>query len=93
MGRELVPRGALPAATAPSTVGIAKSDAGKESWDNDVSVETTARARRRRRLESTRNPLVALAIALPVAALLAFAFGGWSQFAVQATSVAHQMGH
>lgn len=40
----------------------------------------------------TRNPLVALAIALPVAALLAFAFGGWSQFAVQAGSVVHLLG-
>jgi hypothetical protein len=60
--------------------------------DNNVSVQMTGRARRRRRLEGTRNPLVALAIALPVAALLAFAFGGWSQFAVQATSVVHLVG-
>ncbi|MEZ0089781.1 hypothetical protein [Streptacidiphilus sp. EB129] len=43
------------------------------------------------RHQGSRNPLVALAIALPVAALLAFAFGGWSQFEVQATSVVHLM--
>ena len=47
---------------------------------------------RRRPTTGPRNPLVALAIALPVAALLAFAFGGWSQFAVQATSVVHLVG-
>ena len=58
-----------------------------------MSVQLEERARRPRKLDGSRNPLVALAIALPVAALLAFAFGGWSQFAVQATSVAHQMGH
>jgi hypothetical protein len=57
-----------------------------------VSVQTEGPARRRRRLEGSRNPLVALAIALPVAALLAFAFGGWSQFALQATSVVHLVG-
>ncbi|MEY9963855.1 hypothetical protein ABIA33_001889 [Streptacidiphilus sp. MAP12-16] len=60
-----------------------------------MSAYTGGPARRRRqsdRTEGTRNPLVALAIALPVAALLAFAFGGWSQFAVQATSVVHLIG-
>jgi hypothetical protein len=39
-----------------------------------------------------RNPLVALAMALPVAVLLAVAFGGWAQFAAQASSVAHLIG-
>ena len=57
-----------------------------------MSVHTGGPARRRRESDGTRNPLVALAIALPVAALLAFAFGGWTQFAVQATSVVHLMG-
>jgi hypothetical protein len=57
-----------------------------------VSVQIEGRARSRRRLQGSRNPLVAIAIALPVAALLAFAFGGWSQFAVQATSVVHLVG-
>ncbi|MFC1407765.1 hypothetical protein ACEZCY_00560 [Streptacidiphilus sp. N1-12] len=60
-----------------------------------MSVYTGGPVRRRRpsvRPGETRNPLVALAIALPVAALLAFAFGGWSQFAVQASSVVHLMG-
>jgi len=57
-----------------------------------VSVQMEGRTRRRNKLEGSRNPLVALAIALPVAALLAFAFGGWSQFEVQATSVVHLIG-
>ena len=57
-----------------------------------VSVQLEGRVRRRRRLDGHRNPLVALAIALPVAALLAFAFGGWSQFQAQATSVVQLMG-
>jgi hypothetical protein len=57
-----------------------------------VSVQLEGRVRRRRSLDGPRNPLVALAIALPVAALLAFAFGGWSQFEVQAASVAHLIG-
>ncbi len=60
-----------------------------------MSVYTGGPVRRRRpsdRSGETRNPLVALAIALPVAALLAFAFGGWSQFTVQAVSVVHLIG-
>lgn len=57
-----------------------------------MSVQIEGRPRRRRKLQGSRNPLVAIAIALPVAALLAFAFGGWSQFAVQATSVVHLVG-
>ncbi|WP_042404591.1 hypothetical protein [Streptacidiphilus carbonis] len=63
-----------------------------------MSVYTGGSVRRRRqsdrvRTSETRNPLIALAIALPVAALLAFAFGGWSQFTVQATSVLHLIQH
>ncbi|QMU74402.1 hypothetical protein GXW83_12110 [Streptacidiphilus sp. PB12-B1b] len=57
-----------------------------------MSVQLEGRVRRRRRIDGPRNPLVALAIALPVAALLAFAFGGWSQFETQATSVVQLMG-
>jgi hypothetical protein len=34
---------------------------------------------------------VALAIALPVAALLAYAFGGWHQFALQANTMVQLM--
>ncbi|QMU66814.1 hypothetical protein [Streptacidiphilus sp. P02-A3a] len=55
-------------------------------------MQMEGRPRSRRKLQGSRNPLVAIAIALPVAALLAFAFGGWSQFAVQATSVVHLVG-
>ncbi|MFF4648777.1 hypothetical protein [Streptomyces sp. NPDC001380] len=40
----------------------------------------------------TRHPLVAVAIAAPVAALLAVAFGGWHQLVVQAQSVAAMIG-
>ena len=63
-----------------------------------MSVYTGGSVRRRRqsdrvRARETRNPFIALAIALPVAALLAFAFGGWSQFTVQATSVLHLIQH
>ena len=58
-----------------------------------MSVQFGGQLRNRRKpTTATRSPLVALAIALPVAALLAFAFGGWSQFAVQATSVVHLVG-
>ncbi|SEM32769.1 hypothetical protein [Streptacidiphilus jiangxiensis] len=57
--------------------------------------ETGSRPPRRRRPtgEGTRNPLVALAIALPVAALLAYAFGGWHQFALQANTMVQLIGH
>jgi hypothetical protein len=39
-----------------------------------------------------RNPLVALAMALPVAVLLAVMFGGWAQFAAQASSFTQMIG-
>jgi hypothetical protein len=44
------------------------------------------------RPSGTRHPLVAAAIALPVAALLTFVFGGWEQVVTQASSVAGVMG-
>jgi hypothetical protein len=44
------------------------------------------------RPSGTRHPLVAAAIALPVAALLAVVFGGWEQVVIQASSVAGVMG-
>jgi hypothetical protein len=56
-------------------------------------VHTGASVRRRRRADGTRNPLAALAIAVPVAALLAYAFGDWSQFTIHATAVVHLMHH
>jgi len=45
-----------------------------------------------RRPDGTRSPLVAVAMALPVAVLLAVLFGGWSQFEAQASSVAAMFG-
>lgn len=41
----------------------------------------------------TRHPLVAAAMVLPLAVLLAVAFGGWDQVVTQASSVAGIMGH
>jgi hypothetical protein len=57
-----------------------------------MAMQTEGPARRRKSPEGTRNPLVALAIALPVAALLAYAFGAWHQFALQADTVVRLMG-
>jgi hypothetical protein len=45
-----------------------------------------------RRAGETRHPLVAAAIALPVAVLLSVVFGGWHQLMVQAHSVAAMIG-
>ncbi|MFC5910631.1 hypothetical protein [Streptacidiphilus monticola] len=59
-----------------------------------MAVRTEGPVRRSSRSrEGTRNPLVALAIALPVAALLAVAFGGWGQFASQADTMLRLIGH
>jgi hypothetical protein len=44
------------------------------------------------RSSGTRHPLVALAIALPLAVLLAVGFGGWQAVVTQASSVAGLMG-
>jgi hypothetical protein len=46
----------------------------------------------RARRGSTRHPLVAAAMAAPVALLLAVACGGWHAVVVQASSVAGAMG-
>ncbi|GAA0425348.1 hypothetical protein [Streptomyces luteireticuli] len=40
----------------------------------------------------TRHPLVALAMVLPVAAVLAVVFGGWDTAVAQASSVAGMLG-
>ncbi|MFD8619669.1 hypothetical protein [Streptomyces sp. DSS69] len=40
----------------------------------------------------TRHPLVATAMVLPLAALLAVAFGGWDAVVTQASSVAVMLG-
>ncbi|KUJ66628.1 hypothetical protein ACZ90_35040 [Streptomyces albus subsp. albus] len=40
----------------------------------------------------TRHPLVAVAMVVPVAALLAVAFGGWEAVVTQASSVAGVLG-
>lgn len=45
-----------------------------------------------RRTGENRHPLVAAAIALPVAVLLSVAFGGWHQLVVQTQSVAAMIG-
>ncbi|MEV4443693.1 hypothetical protein AB0K09_32845 [Streptomyces sp. NPDC049577] len=42
---------------------------------------------------STRHPLVAAAMVLPLAAFLAVAFGGWDAVVLQASSVAGMLGH
>ncbi|MQY11933.1 hypothetical protein SRB5_20530 [Streptomyces sp. RB5] len=39
-----------------------------------------------------RHPVVALAMVLPLAALLTVAFGGWEAVALNASSVAGMMG-
>ncbi|MFC5723266.1 hypothetical protein ACFP1Z_24155 [Streptomyces gamaensis] len=40
----------------------------------------------------TRHPLVAVAMVLPLAVLLAVAFGGWDAVVLQASSVAGMLG-
>ncbi|MDT0545281.1 MULTISPECIES: hypothetical protein [Streptomyces] len=40
----------------------------------------------------TRHPLVAAAMVLPLATLLAIAFGGWEAVVTQASSVAGMLG-
>ncbi|MFE1786764.1 hypothetical protein ACFW9F_30380 [Streptomyces sp. NPDC059506] len=40
----------------------------------------------------TRHPLVAVAMAMPLAVLLTVAFGGWDAVVVQASSVAGLLG-
>jgi hypothetical protein len=40
----------------------------------------------------TRHPLVAAAMAVPLAVLLAVAFGGWDAVVVQASSLAGMLG-
>ena len=44
------------------------------------------------RRTGTRHPLVAVAMAAPLAVLLAVAFGGWDAVVIQASSVAGLMG-
>ncbi|MEU4213288.1 hypothetical protein AB0F13_25430 [Streptomyces sp. NPDC026206] len=44
------------------------------------------------RPSSTRHPLVAAAMVLPLAAFLAVAFGGWDAVVTQASSVAGMLG-
>ncbi|MEU6347497.1 MULTISPECIES: hypothetical protein [unclassified Streptomyces] len=44
------------------------------------------------RPSGTRHPLVAVAMALPLAVLLAVVFGGWDAVVTQASSVAGLMG-
>ncbi|GHG68011.1 hypothetical protein [Streptomyces griseocarneus] len=44
------------------------------------------------RPSSTRHPLVAAAMVLPLAALLAVVFGGWDAVVTQASSVAGMLG-
>ncbi|MBV9024485.1 MAG: hypothetical protein JO362_12015 [Streptomycetaceae bacterium] len=45
-----------------------------------------------RRSSGTRHPLVATAMAVPLAVLLAVVFGGWHAVVVQASSVAGLIG-
>ncbi|NUS11815.1 MAG: hypothetical protein HOY69_10505 [Streptomyces sp.] len=56
------------------------------------TVTRTARALRGSRPAGTRHPLVAAAMVLPLAALLAYFFGGVDAVVVQASSVAGLMG-
>jgi DNA-binding transcriptional regulator YbjK len=56
------------------------------------TVTRTARAMRGGGRTGTRHPLVAAAMVLPLAALLAYAFGGVDAVVTQASSVAGLMG-
>ncbi|UWE13715.1 hypothetical protein [Actinacidiphila bryophytorum] len=56
------------------------------------TVTRTVRAVRGGRRTGTRHPLVAAAMVLPLAALLAYAFGGVDAVVTQASSVAGLMG-
>jgi hypothetical protein len=56
------------------------------------TVTRTARAMRGTRRTGSRHPLVAAAMVLPLAALLAYLFGGVEAVVVQASSVAGLLG-
>ncbi|MFI0720197.1 hypothetical protein [Streptomyces sp. NPDC021224] len=56
------------------------------------TVTRTARAMRGTRRTGPRHPLVAAAMVLPLAALLAYLFGGVDAVVVQASSVAGLLG-
>ncbi|MEC4018256.1 hypothetical protein [Streptomyces sp. H27-D2] len=65
----------------------------------DIAGRTVIRAHGRRmfaalggRQSSTRHPLVAAAMVLPLAVLLAVVFGGWEAVVIQASSVAGVLG-
>ena len=66
----------------------------------DATVRAVRRARERTsgalfggsRLSGTRHPLIAAAMAVPLAVLLAVGFGGWHAVVVQASSVAGLIG-
>ncbi|AUG76013.1 hypothetical protein CFP65_1098 [Kitasatospora sp. MMS16-BH015] len=64
-----------------------------------ATTELTEALRRRSRTRrptaaeaGPRHPAVALAMALPCAAVLLVLFGGWHQLAAQATAVANLLG-
>lgn len=56
------------------------------------TVTRSARAMRGTRRTGSRHPLVAAAMVLPLAALLAYLFGGVEAVVVQASSVAGLLG-
>ncbi|MFD6425297.1 hypothetical protein [Streptomyces sp. NPDC060198] len=65
----------------------------------DTATRTTLRAQGRKAYEAfggrpsgTRHPLVAVAMVLPLAALLVVVFGGWESVVAQASSVGVMMG-
>lgn len=64
----------------------------------DTAPRTMIRARGRKlstlgvRSSGTRHPLVATLMVLPLAALLAVAFGGWDAVVTQASSVGVMLG-
>jgi hypothetical protein len=64
----------------------------------DTAARTTFRAQRKAfaalgvRPSGTRHPLVAVAMVLPLAALLVVVFGGWSAVVEQASSVGVMLG-
>ncbi|WP_329458742.1 hypothetical protein [Streptomyces sp. NBC_01497] len=64
----------------------------------DTVARTTLRAQRKAfaalgvRPSGTRHPLVAVAMVLPLAALLVVVFGGWSAVVEQASSVGVMLG-
>jgi hypothetical protein len=79
-----------------NSVETKKKAASRNGQETTMATQLTEAARRRstrrRAADGPRHPAVALAMALPCAALLVVLFGGFDQLAAQADAVATLIG-